>query len=213
VSEAAIPKLEEKEAVDSYRMTIKEDDVPVRKSFADWMLFRSAPTVRRRLLGDELEQEIEPEIKEKRLGEATKEALFQKIDDAVRERFPAFPGKFAERLLTGYVTTFRDQLVTGLREARAQLERERADRQAPFDANTQVLAAMEALNEQASRVAAEIARLAEKENASINPPDRPPGPQQTTTEPAALEMPEQGNGSEPQGEAAAAHRSLEPTTV
>ena len=115
------------------------------------MLFRSAPTVRRRLLGDDLSVEIEPEIKEKRLGEATKEAFFQMIDDAVRERFPSQPGKFAERLLTGYVTKFRDEVVNSLREQRAQLELQRAERQAPFDANTQVLAAMHALNEQASR--------------------------------------------------------------
>jgi hypothetical protein len=44
IAEAASSELQAEDASDAYRMSIKRDDVPVRKTFADWILFRKAAT-------------------------------------------------------------------------------------------------------------------------------------------------------------------------
>ena len=165
IAEGALPKLNEQEALAPYEMTIDEEDVPVRKSFGDWFLFRRQATVRRRLFGEDLNQEIAPEVKEKRLPDTSRHGFLQIIDEVVKEKFPSLPGQFAEALLTGYVEKFRNDLLESLRETREQLGSERDAREVPFKANEQVLAAIESLNEHATRVLADLGAMAQKETA------------------------------------------------
>ena len=56
-------------------MAIKEEAVPVKKSFSDWLLFRGVATVRRRLFGEQKDQTIAPELKQKRLPDTARAAL------------------------------------------------------------------------------------------------------------------------------------------
>ena len=165
VSEAALPVLEERETPEPYRMKLGADDVPVKKTIGDWLLFRGAATVRRRLFGEDTTQEIAPEVKAARLPQTTCDALLKKIDAITQEKFSALPGKYSDSLLTGYVAKFRAELLENLNRHREQLVKERADRLAPFESNTRTLAALDALNVQAKSVAADIYELAQMENA------------------------------------------------
>jgi hypothetical protein len=169
VADAAASELDADEECTAYFMSIKLDDVPVHKSFADWILFRKAATVRRRFFGEDLAQPIVPELKTKRLRAATRAAFEKIINDTVQSRFPSLPENFARTLLDRYVAKFIEQLLRGLRDTREQLVEERAALQAPFEANRRVLLSQQALHETASLVNAALVGLAARENAILPP--------------------------------------------
>ncbi len=166
-SEIARDALDEPEATAAYTIAVKQENVPVKKSFGDWLLFRSAASVRRRVLGEDSEKEIEPEVKAKRLSDGGREALAGMIEETVSRKFPMLPGRFSERLLGNYVTKFRDAVALGLGELRARLEQERADLQQPFDAYARVLASFSALDETAATVSDDLNKIAVLENADL----------------------------------------------
>ena len=165
VAEAARAALDEPEASDSYTTTLKHEQVPVRKSFGDWILFRSAASVRRKFFGEQSERGIEPEMKAKRLAEPCREALLGAIGETVQAKFPLLPGRFSERLLAGYVTKFCDGVALGLGELRAKLEQQRVDLQTPFAANIRILESLQVLDETCAGVADDIGKIAVLENA------------------------------------------------
>jgi hypothetical protein len=165
----AIPALNPEDALNSYRMEVDASTIPVRKSIGDWLLFRKIATVRRKLFGEDLSQEIAPEVKQKRLPEVSKAALDKALEDAVAPKFSTLPAKYAQGLLSDYVGKFRTSVLVGLQKRRADLETERATRQVPFDANAQLLATLEELREKTTQIARELESLAEVERVAIAP--------------------------------------------
>lgn len=173
---AAQPALDADGNTAAYAGGLKEEDVPVRKSFVDWLLFRSQATVRRRLFGEDLAQPIEPEIKLTRLPDTTRDALRQIIDKTVADKFPAAPASYSETLLNDYVARFRSEVLTGLRQLREQLVKRRSDRQTPFEINAKILAALGDLDAKAIAVGSELSILAQKENISALATEPAPAP-------------------------------------
>jgi hypothetical protein len=167
IAEAAASELQMDDATAPYLMSIRIDDVPVRKTFADWLLFRKAANVRRRFFGEERAQEVAPELKAKRLRDATRAAFEKIINETVETRFPTLPQKFAQTLLERYVTRFIEELLSGLRDKRKALLEERACLQEPFEANRRLLLSQEELHQTASLVNAALLGLAVQENALL----------------------------------------------
>ena len=152
------------EPTDAYPLTIKAEHVPVKKSFADWVLFRSLNSVRRRVFGEDLAQSIAPEIKARRLPvETTRAALLEMVTASVHERFPEQPSKFAGSLATAYAGKFRQNILERLRQQRDEFSVANAQRQGPHDTITGILEAMKALDEQSSKSVAEIILMAQQE--------------------------------------------------
>jgi hypothetical protein len=160
---AALPALDVQESPAAYQMAINEEHVPVKKSFADWLLFRGAATVRRRLFGEQKEQTIAPELKQKRLPDTARVAFLQMIDGAVSAKFPSLPSKYAGNLATSYVKKFQDAMLTELRQRRDQLAADYDARKGPFDAITTIVESMKELTEQSSKVVGEILVMAQQE--------------------------------------------------
>lgn len=165
----ATPALNPDDALTSYRMEIDPAAIPVRKSIADWFLFRKIATVRRKLFGEDLAQDIAPEVKQKRLPELSRAALQQVMENAVAPKFSTLPAKYSENLLSDYVGKFRTSVLVGLQKRRAELEADRKTRQEPFDANAHLLATLEQLREQTTQIARELESLAEVENVALTP--------------------------------------------
>ena len=208
VAQAALPALDAREATEPYRTTIDAAEVPVRKWFADWIFFRSQASVRRRVLGEQGTQEITPEEKQTRLTEPSREALLQLADEAVKAKFPSLPGKFADRLIDSYVTAFRGAAVDGIRRLREQLLAERAERQNPFSANSNILDAVQQLDEEAERIANELQRIEGEESALLGSASAA-APVTNGAEPLASEPRPEG-ASEPSPEVPASLGSAEP---
>jgi hypothetical protein len=163
VAQDAASALDGAEAGEPYRMAIKEEHVPVKKTVGDWLLFRGIATVRRRLFGEKLEQTIAPELKQKRLPENAREAFQQMIGSVVKEKFPELPAKFSERLGAAYVAKFRSVILERLRQQKDQFTMALAERQGPHDTIGAILAAMKELDEQSSKSVAEILVMAQQE--------------------------------------------------
>ncbi|MDR3405738.1 MAG: dynamin family protein [Chthoniobacter sp.] len=164
ISLAAARALDTAEPADPYAMALKEEHVPVKKTFADWILFRGLATVRRRLFGEDLSQPIPPEIKTKRLpADTTRAALVETLTATVQEKFPELPAKYSTTLATAYAAKFRQIILERLRAQRDEFAAAHAQRQAPCDTITAILGAMKALDEQSSKAVGEIILMAQQE--------------------------------------------------
>lgn len=162
-AESARAALEAPDAEPPYATAIEQEAVPVRKSFADWLLFRRIQTVRRRLFGEDSKQPIAPEAKQKRLAEAAQTAFMEMIDRAIGGRFPSLPARYSEALLSSYIDRFKDAVLEQLRAGRDRLARERSEREAPFALNQQILISMDDLKNQAAKLLAGIENTARQE--------------------------------------------------
>ena len=166
-AQAALVELNAEEELNAYRLTINGEEIPVNKTFLDWILFRKMATVQHRLFGEDLGQEIAPEVKQQRLGDGSREALARMIDEVVKKKVAVLPGQFADRLLNAYAAKFREDVMDRLQGQREQLAAEREARRTPFEANGQVITALEALRTCATEVEAALRRISEEENAAL----------------------------------------------
>jgi hypothetical protein len=163
------------------------ETIPVRKSFADWLLFRGRAKVRQRLFGADGNRTIAPLEKERRLRVSSHAEFERQWEDAIRERFPAKPVAFAAKLAESYVTAAADNIRSGLRTLRSTLAAERDARQAPFDMQAAILRSADDLQNQAMSVSRDLDLLSEKENANLAGP--PPIPEAYATAPDAGLLP------------------------
>ena len=150
-----------------YAFTLPHDTLPVRKTFADWLLFRGIKTVRRRLFGEQLTAEIAPEEKAKRLTEPALDALRKHLEETLAARLPSLPGKHADTLASGYIEKFTAEMHTGLGALRERLTNERAARQSPREANAKIFAALAALHERTTQTDTALDDLAHHAPAAL----------------------------------------------
>lgn len=160
----------------AYAMTLQTDALPVKKTFLDWLLFRSRADVRNRLFGADGRREISPIEKENRLRSDSRAEFERQWEAAIRERFPARPVAFATKLADNYVTGAAENIRAGLRALRATLSSQRAARQTPYEIQAAILQAADELQQQAGLVAKDIELLSEKEGEVIADP--PPIPEE-----------------------------------
>ena len=157
----------------AYRMTLKTDTLPVRKTFADWLLFRSRAKVRERLFGADGSREIVPLEKAKRLHLNSQAEFEKQWEAAIRERFPARPVAFASKHADLYATGAAENIRAALRALRDGFAFQRGERQRPFAIQSEILHAADELQQQAGHVAQDIELLSEKEIGAATPPPLP----------------------------------------
>jgi len=165
VASLAQPSLSLKNDLALYVASISGEDVPVRKTFGDWLLFRSMASIRRRTFGEDLAQAIAPEVKAKRLSDAGRTALDELAEKTKTALFPKLPQEFSDKLFNGYVAKYVQELQATLKRRKAELEAERAELQAPFDANAQILTALDTMRDTAAEAINSLERLADEERA------------------------------------------------
>jgi signal recognition particle receptor subunit beta len=165
VATAAQPSLSLKSDLAPFVTSISGENVPVRKTLGDWLLFRSLASVRRRTFGEDLSQAIAPEVKSKRLADGGRAALDELAEKARTDLFPKLPQEFSDKLFNGYVAKYVQELQATLKRRKAELEAERAELQAPFEANAQILTALDTMRDTAAEAINSLERLADEERA------------------------------------------------
>jgi len=82
------------------------EDIPVRKSFWDWLFFRSRTKVRRRLFGagERPANRILRAVKQKRLGQPAREAMRRALEAQLDGFLPAALRRLVERIHTDFTT-------------------------------------------------------------------------------------------------------------
>jgi hypothetical protein len=165
VGRAALATLERTDTTEPFRIPVKLESVPVRKSPADWLLFRSAASVAVRLFGQDRAQQIAPEVKQRRLPARSRKALHGLIDATLREKFLDLPVTSSAHLLEHYIEKFRQGVLDRLRERHEQALRDRAERQGPCEQLGTIAAAAASLREQTVQTRAAVLDLAAKASA------------------------------------------------
>ena len=99
------------------------DTIPVRRKFWDWILLRSARSIRRRLFGspDQPSLAIPPDIKEARLGDAGYESLRTIVGQRADAAFPRHEAGTLENLLKNHRNSFRHAIDAALEARRPGL--------------------------------------------------------------------------------------------
>ena len=134
------------------KVRLNDEEIPVRKTILDWILFRSRATVRRRLFGeaDQLDREIAPENKAKRLTEESINAIQEIANQYVHAEFQGVPRSCARRVMGRYTTEFTKRLIEKLDRIKRDLDREIERRQSDIGAARRVVDALDSLQENIS---------------------------------------------------------------
>ncbi|MDF1798819.1 MAG: GTPase domain-containing protein [Planctomycetota bacterium] len=121
---------------------IEAAEIPVKKGFWDWVLFRGATRVRARLFGPASRPNlrIPAEVKAKRLGKAGREAMLRALDSITGEFFVEASEHLRTAMLAAY-TEHAQERVLGELSARkegvgrrlADLDRQHAEHRAVMD--------------------------------------------------------------------------------
>lgn len=138
----------------STRMDLQVADIPVKKRFRDWLFLRSARKVKKDVFGDEQKptQTIPAGIKEKRLGEAGREAILKQC----REHFGKILDDSALTLppetVAKYVAAVTKNMA-GICEAKdAENKRVIAEKEKLIDANASALKESELIKKETTEI-------------------------------------------------------------
>ncbi len=129
VSRTALRSVGTEGKVDVAPPRVSVADIPVRKGFWDWVLFRSQAAVRRRLFGgaggaasDKPANRIPRALKAKRLGDPARQALRGMLAAHIEKAFPhAFEG-LVERMVGDYAATAVDSVRGAVGAKRTECE-------------------------------------------------------------------------------------------
>lgn len=144
-----------------FGISVQSSEIPVRKSFWDYLLFRRQATVRDRLFGEpeSPDREIPPEIKSTRLSEKSREAFEEIIGRVTNGKFPELPAKDAERLMATYIDRFCRDLDDRLRSRLTDVMEERQALLKPYEVNRAILNSFSDLHRVTVETVEKIRRL------------------------------------------------------
>jgi GTPase SAR1 family protein len=99
------------------------DEIPVRRQWWDYLLFRSATGVRRRVLGppDRRDKPVSPRVKERRLGTEARSFLADHLKDQVLAPLVEEPRRSGQEYLRAFAAAYQSTL-----EERVRAQREKA---------------------------------------------------------------------------------------
>ena len=138
----------------STSLSLNVADIPVKKRFLDWLLLRSARRVKKDVFGAEQEptKAIPAGIKEKRLGEAGREAILNQcrghfariLDESALSLPPETVGKYVDAIT---------KTLAGICENKeTENKRVIADKEKLIDANDAVLKESESINKETTEI-------------------------------------------------------------
>ncbi len=121
-AEVALGGLKANAAVASPRPELSAEEIPVRRKFGDWFLFRSGVSVRRRLFGapERPDAEIAAPVKADRLGPPAREAIRDAIMTRLEKMVDTVAGGLPDQLVRGYAERFEQDLGAQLEQAGKQ---------------------------------------------------------------------------------------------
>lgn len=155
------------------------DQIPVRKTVLDWLLFRSAAKVRARLFGspDRPDQAIPAKIKSRRLGDVGKLALERLIGETISQASSGVATTLATGVFDDYATRFAGAMTSRLAKQRSELEENIPLLERSISQRTAVLATLGLLAAEVGSVADGLAglesRLAASHPAAVPSSDAP----------------------------------------
>lgn len=95
---------------ESPRFELAPEDVPLKRSFADFMLFRSKKASREKFFGPDGMSFIDSSKKRKRIAGKHLEALREKVKEYPQNDLPQVQREYVDRVLEAYIVRFGEEL-------------------------------------------------------------------------------------------------------
>jgi len=164
IAAGALSTLHESDSIDPYLVKLDAERLPISRTFADWLLFRSTAKVRRLLFGEGLSQPIDQREKVRRLSNKTRLALLQIVHDEVQPRFASAPLETARERLQTYIDEFCDEVHSTLECQREQMRTLRSQLQNSYDLDAVFVLQLRALADTATDAIHTLDLVARREN-------------------------------------------------
>ena len=175
-------------------------EIPVKKGFWDWVLFRGAARVRARVFGsaNRPNLRVPAEVKAKRLGRAGREAMLRALDAITGEFFEEVGAHLRAHLLEAYAEHAVAGVEAELATRREGLTRRRTDLERQHEEHSRVMDRLDALTAAAATAGVEVEGLRDQygsadPEALSEPVDElqplPPAPTAGDDAPAAADGP------------------------
>jgi hypothetical protein len=121
IAEGALVHLKDHAAVASPRPRLSGDEIPVRRSFSDWLMFRSGTKVRRRLFGpaEQPDTTVPPAMKMRALGDAGRDAIRDAMLSQLAWLLDGTANDLPDQLVRGYSERFEQDLKVQLEQVHA----------------------------------------------------------------------------------------------
>ena len=159
IASAAMNNLGPLEPLEAYLINLALDEIPVAKTVSDWLLFRRAATIRRRVFGEEMESRVEPAVKLQRLPAGSRETLRGMIEENIHLKFTSFAPAEAAKAVYGYVEGFCGGLQGILQHKREQFISVRDALRKEAEANQGIVALMQKVEGEVSAADTVLAAL------------------------------------------------------
>jgi GTPase SAR1 family protein/phage shock protein A len=116
---AAVEEIDGGSAIEFVHVPLQKADIPVRKSFWDWLFFRSHDKVRARLLGPKAEHRLTRPVKAKRFGETARIYMQGEVSDFLNRYFPQNSERLALWIAQSYAHFAVTEILQQLEDAAA----------------------------------------------------------------------------------------------
>ncbi|MGK0185685.1 MAG: GTPase SAR1 family protein [Verrucomicrobiales bacterium] len=145
------------------RLSIEVNAIPVRKSLVDWILFRNQEAVRQRVLGTvgDLDQQIPPDVKSKRLGEEGLRTIRSLCLESLNQQFAGIPQSSSDRAVGEFASGFIQELDKRVRAEKNSLEEELKNLHVRMSSDKLILDALAKLRETVDGIQERIGGLTE----------------------------------------------------
>ena len=140
---------------------VRSEHIPVRKGIVDWILFRSAQSVRRRLFGapDSPSRTIPVDVKSARLGDAAQTAIRERLTSYKRGFFADTVTRIQRDFLGAYCRGARDTVIGAMHDKRSDLKIMLQTVQSEQDTIRELLKPMEDLQKKSAKAQGAIQKL------------------------------------------------------
>ena len=178
--------------LDTERQVLSSTDIPVRKTWIDWLLFRSQTRVRTRLFGQPgaPTSRIPREEKARRLGDAARTEMQRLLAEYQEGRLPEILEGITRRIFGDYATAVTAALEARLASRRGELTTELAGLDADLKGLLRVQNRIEELAVETSRARGAVEELGDRYREAdpdhLVQPVAPPTPEDAIRRPASI---------------------------
>lgn len=178
--------------LDTARAPLSGEEIPVRRTWVDWLLFRSQARVRTRLFGEPGAPtlRIPREEKARRLGDGARAVMQQRLAEHQQERLPEILEGITRRIFGDYARAVTGALEQRLADRRVELTEELGAIDRDLKGYLRVQNRIEELAVETARARGAIEELSERYSETdpdhLVQPVAPPSPEDAIRRPASI---------------------------
>jgi len=141
------------------RMVVDPDEMPVKRTLGDFLLFRSGSRVRQEVFGDDGNRSVSASVKHKRLREASLDKLRTTAHDIVAHEIPALQRRRAEEMVDAHIKSCTRALQQNISQLNARLQEKITPMESKLQTCQQAQTIFERIKTSSARFDSELSEL------------------------------------------------------